>query len=79
MEWMNILYAVLILGLLGVFFGTVLAVASKVFAVEKDERYNEILENLPGANCGGCGYSQSQVLARSAAKHSPQKSRRFWV
>lgn len=65
MNYMNILYAVLILGLLGVFFGAVLAVASKVFAVEKDSRADEILENLPGANCGGCGYSGCSAYANA--------------
>lgn len=65
MNYMNILYAVLILGLLGVFFGAVLAVASKVFAVEKDERAEQILEALPGANCGGCGYSGCSAYAEA--------------
>lgn len=57
MNFLNILYAVLVLGALGLVFGAVLAVAGKVFAVEKDERYDSILENLPGANCGGCGFA----------------------
>lgn len=54
---MTILYAVLVLGVMGGLFGLVLAIASKVFYVEKDERLEPIIEALPGANCGGCGYS----------------------
>jgi len=46
---------VLIIGALGLIFGLILAVASKVFAVEIDPRVEEIIEVLPGANCGACG------------------------
>ena len=48
--------APIVLTVLGIIFGTILAVASKVFAVEKDPREDAIVEILPGANCGGCGY-----------------------
>ena len=54
---MNILYAVLILTVLGGVFGLVLSIASKVFEVKSDPRLAEILDALPGANCGGCGYA----------------------
>ena len=53
---MNILYALLLLGILGGVFGLVLAIASKVFEVKTDPRLAEILDALPGANCGGCGF-----------------------
>ena len=48
--------APIVLCVLGIIFGIILAVASKVFAVEKDPREEAITECLPGANCGGCGY-----------------------
>jgi len=48
--------ALIVLGVLGVMFGVVLALASRVFHVEVDERVEKIVEILPGANCGGCGY-----------------------
>ncbi len=53
---MNILFAVLVLSILGAVFALILAVASKVFEVKEDPRLAEILSSLPGANCGGCGY-----------------------
>ena len=53
---MNIVAAVLTLGILGAVFGLVLAIASKVFEVKKDPREEEILSLLAGANCGGCGF-----------------------
>ena len=56
MDILNIVYAVLVLGILGALFGFVLAVASKIFEVKKDPREEEILSHLAGANCGGCGY-----------------------
>ena len=50
---MNILFAVIVLGVLGALFGLVLAVASKVFEVKKDPREEAILSHLAGAICGG--------------------------
>ena len=52
----NVISAVLVLGVLGVVFGLILAVASKIFEVQKDPREEAILSHLAGANCGGCGY-----------------------
>ena len=68
---MNIFYAVLTLGALGGVFGLVLAVASKVFEVKTDPRLDLILDCLPGANCGGCGYPgcagcAAAILAKEA-------------
>lgn len=60
---MSILDSVLVLGVMGLIFGAVLAYASKKFAVEVDERVEEILRVLPGANCGGCGFPGCGGLA----------------
>jgi len=59
----GIIYAVLVLGITGAVFGLLLAVASRVFAVEVDERQEQIQECLPGANCGGCGYAGCAAYA----------------
>lgn len=61
----KILYAVLVLGLLGGAFGAVLAVASRVFAVKTDARLPKLTEALPGANCGGCGFAGCQSYAQA--------------
>lgn len=53
----NIISAIVVLGVMGAAFGLILAIASKVFAVETDERLEPMIEALPGANCGGCGYT----------------------
>ena len=62
---MSILSSVLVLGVLGLIFGVVLAYASKKFAGEVDERVEAILEILPGANCGGCGFPGCTGLANA--------------
>lgn len=51
----SILIPVLIIGGLGLAFGLMLAIASKVFEVKIDPRVEEISAALPGANCGACG------------------------
>ena len=58
---------------LGLLFGALLALASKLFAVKKDPRIDMIAEVLPGANCGGCGRSGCAALAAdiAAGKASP--------
>ena len=65
----NILYAIIVLGVLGGVFGIVLAVASKVFAVDKDERLELIEASLPGANCGGCGYAGCSAYAQAIVEN----------
>jgi Na+-translocating ferredoxin:NAD+ oxidoreductase RNF subunit RnfB len=49
-----IIPALSLLGL-GVAFGAGLALAAKKFRVSTDPRLQEILEKLPGSNCGSCG------------------------
>ncbi len=61
---------VAVLGGLGLIFGAVLAVASKVFAVQEDPRKAELLEVLPGANCGGCGFAGCSAYAEAVVEGS---------
>ena len=65
---MEIVIAIAILGGLGLIFGLVLAIASKVFYVETDPRLDELNEVLPGANCGGCGYAGCSGYAEAVLK-----------
>ncbi len=60
---MKILIPVGVFAALGLLLGLMLALASRVFAVKVDERETRIAECLPGANCGGCGYSGCAQLA----------------
>ena len=58
---------VIVLGGMAVFFGIVLAYASKKFAVEVNPKVTEIRDVLPGANCGGCGFAGCDALAEAIA------------
>ena len=60
---MDILYAALVLGGMGLLFGVALTVVSKVFAVPANPKREAVRELLPGANCGGCGFPGCAGLA----------------
>lgn len=52
----SIISAVGALGGFGLVFGAGLAFAAKKFEVETDPRLPAVMEVLPGANCGACGF-----------------------
>ncbi|HHX26689.1 MAG TPA: RnfABCDGE type electron transport complex subunit B [Firmicutes bacterium] len=62
---MAVVEAILVLGLSGAVFGAILALASQKFHVEQDPRQDEIVQLLPGANCGACGFPGCSGLAAS--------------
>ena len=66
--WTEILKAALTLGALGLIMGVLLAVASRIFAVHTDERVEEIVAILTGANCGGCGFAGCTAYANAVVK-----------
>ena len=59
----GILLAAVIVGGTGLFIGVFLGISGKKFAVETDERWEAIVDSLPGNNCGGCGYAGCSGLA----------------
>ena len=63
----NVIYAILVLGVMGGLFGLLLAVASKVFAVEKDERLEPIIEALPGATAAAAATAAAQAMRRPSS------------
>lgn len=54
--------------ILGVLVGVLLTVASKLLFVKGDETVEKITSVLPGANCGGCGFSGCEGYANAVAK-----------
>ena len=64
---MEILTPVIITAAIGLLAGILLAAAAKFLAVPVDEKQTEIRELLPGANCGGCGYSGCDGYAAAVA------------
>lgn len=61
----SILAPVSVLGGLGLTFGILLSFASIYFEVKVDPKEEELLNALPGANCGACGYPGCAGLAKS--------------
>ncbi len=68
---MQILIAILVLGIMGFIFAGLLGFAADYFRVEEDPRIGQVLAILPGANCGACGlagcrdYSEKLVLGEA--------------
>lgn len=61
----TIVFSVLSVGVLGGLFGVGLAFASRLLAVHKDKRVEEVTEALPGLNCGACGYPGCEGYAEA--------------
>ncbi|PWM45918.1 MAG: ferredoxin [Clostridiales bacterium] len=72
MDLITILITVAIMAVLGGLFGLALAFAGKVFEVKKDERIEKIIDALPGANCGGCGYVGCEEYANAVVNNSAE-------
>jgi len=63
----SILLPVVIVSVIGLLAGIMLAVASKFMAVKVDETFEKIRAELPGANCGACGYAGCDEYANHVA------------
>ena len=68
MDFKVILIAVIALAVLGFVLALLLFVVSKRFAVKEDPRIGQVLEVLPGANCGGCGFPGCGGMAAASVK-----------
>lgn len=60
--------SIIALGGLGLLFGAGLAYASKKFAVYIDPKVEQIIDALPGANCGACGKPGCSAYAEAVVK-----------
>ena len=67
---MTIVYSVILMGVLGLSFGIFLAFSAKKFEVKEDPRVKMIVEILPGANCGACGYAGCEAYARAVVAYA---------
>ncbi len=64
----GVLIATILVGCVGLFVGIFLGVAGIAFSVETDPKEEEVLNALPGNNCGGCGFAGCSGLAAAIAK-----------
>jgi len=60
--------AALVIGGIGVIAALGLGVAAKIFAVYVDPKINAVQDLLPGANCGGCGFTGCAAAASAIVK-----------
>lgn len=63
----GILIPILIVGSVGLIASVILVVAAKVMAMPADELFDAIRAELPGANCGACGYAGCDDYAKAVA------------
>lgn len=64
----GVIIATVLIGCVGLFVGVFLGVAGIKFSVETDPKEELVLAELPGNNCGGCGYAGCSGLAAAIAK-----------
>ncbi len=64
---MSIATPVILVVALGFVFAVILTIASKIFYVPVDETVTKLRDELPGANCGGCGYAGCDDYANALA------------
>lgn len=57
-----------ILVLIGGLFALLISYLSKKLAVKRDERIDEVIKNLTGANCGACGHAGCDAFATALVK-----------
>ena len=55
--------SILLLGGIGFLAALILGISAVTFAVKMDPREKEVLDQLPGANCGACGFAGCAAFA----------------
>ena len=65
---MNIVIPVVLVVIVGLLASCMLSYASKVFAVQEDQLFLDLRAELPGANCGGCGFAGCDDYAHAMAE-----------
>jgi Na+-translocating ferredoxin:NAD+ oxidoreductase RNF subunit RnfB len=61
----TIILTVIVLSSLGVLLAVILYFVAQKFKVFEDPRIDEVVEILPGANCGGCSYAGCRAFAEA--------------
>ena len=63
-----IIAAVVIIGAIGLLIGLFLGIAALKLHIKTDPKEEAVLAELPGNNCGGCGYAGCASLAQAIAR-----------
>lgn len=64
----GIIVAAAVVGITGIIIGIFLGVAGDKFKVEVNQKELDVRAELPGNNCGGCGFAGCDALAAAIAK-----------
>src|SRR5512133_152534 len=64
----TVLLTIIMLSLLGLTSAVILYFVAQKFMVIEDPRIDQVTEVLPGANCGGCGYTGCRAFAETLVK-----------
>lgn len=67
MDVTGVAIAAVVVGVIGLIIGLLLVMAAEKFKVEVDEKEIAVRKELPGNNCGGCGYAGCDALAKAIA------------
>lgn len=59
------MWAAIVLGVIGIVAAGLLYVVARRFSVDDDPRIDQVEGLLPGANCGGCGFSGCRAFAQA--------------
>ena len=80
MDVTGVAIAAVVVGVIGLIIGLLLVMAAEKFKVEVDEKEIAVREELPGNNCGGCGYAGCDALAKAiaAGEAAPKRLSRWW-
>ena len=64
----TVLFTIAMLSALGLLAAVILYFVAQKFKVVEDPRIDTVNEALPGANCGGCGYTGCRAFAETLVK-----------
>ncbi|PIP13185.1 MAG: Fe-S protein [bacterium (Candidatus Stahlbacteria) CG23_combo_of_CG06-09_8_20_14_all_34_7] len=64
----EILISVTVLGSLSILLGIAIIITMKFFEIKRDPLVDEIMQVLPGLNCGACGFPGCEQFADAIAK-----------
>ncbi|MCR4660563.1 MAG: 4Fe-4S binding protein, partial [Clostridia bacterium] len=67
-NWKRVGLVLGIIAAIAVVFAILILIITKLCKIKEDEKVAKILENLAGANCGGCGHSGCEGFAKAVAE-----------
>ena len=64
---------IVVLAVIAIVLAVMLTLSTHFFGVKEDERYSQLRDCLPGANCGSCGYSGCDGYAKALSEGETDK------